>query len=45
MREAGPMADDEFHYASGFGNEFTSEAVEGALPNSSAAPRSPSPAR
>jgi homogentisate 1,2-dioxygenase len=26
------MADDEFHYATGFGNEFTSEAVEGALP-------------
>jgi homogentisate 1,2-dioxygenase len=26
------MADDEFHYASGFGNEFVTEAVEGALP-------------
>jgi len=26
------MADDEFHYESGFGNEFVSEAVEGALP-------------
>ncbi len=26
------MADDEFHYAIGFGNEFASEAVEGALP-------------
>ncbi|MBO0804890.1 MAG: homogentisate 1,2-dioxygenase [Nocardiopsaceae bacterium] len=26
------MADDEFRYASGFGNEFTSEAVAGALP-------------
>jgi len=26
------MADDEFGYASGFGNEFSSEAVAGALP-------------
>src|ERR1700692_2457175 len=26
------MADDEFHYASGFGNEFVTEAVDGALP-------------
>jgi homogentisate 1,2-dioxygenase len=26
------MADDEFQYATGFGNEFASEAVEGALP-------------
>jgi homogentisate 1,2-dioxygenase len=26
------MADDEFHYASGFGNEFATEAVDGALP-------------
>ncbi len=26
------MADDEFHYESGFGNEFVTEAVEGALP-------------
>jgi homogentisate 1,2-dioxygenase len=26
------MADDEFKYASGFGNEFATEAVEGALP-------------
>jgi homogentisate 1,2-dioxygenase len=26
------MADDEFRYASGFGNEFASEAVAGALP-------------
>jgi homogentisate 1,2-dioxygenase len=26
------MADDEFHYSSGFGNEFATEAVEGALP-------------
>jgi len=26
------MADDEFRYLSGFGNEFATEAVEGALP-------------
>ena len=26
------MADDEFQYSSGFGNEFVTEAVEGALP-------------
>ena len=26
------MADDEFRYSSGFGNEFVTEAVEGALP-------------
>jgi homogentisate 1,2-dioxygenase len=26
------MADDEFHYSSGFGNEFVTEAVDGALP-------------
>jgi homogentisate 1,2-dioxygenase len=26
------MADDEFHYSSGFGNEFATEAVDGALP-------------
>src|SRR6201996_8740358 len=26
------MADDEFRYSSGFGNEFASEAVAGALP-------------
>jgi len=26
------MADDEFGYASGFGNEFATEAVDGALP-------------
>jgi homogentisate 1,2-dioxygenase len=30
--EAAPMADDEFQYMSGFGNEFVTEAVEGALP-------------
>jgi homogentisate 1,2-dioxygenase len=30
--EAAPMADDEFQYLSGFGNEFVTEAVEGALP-------------
>jgi homogentisate 1,2-dioxygenase len=26
------MADDEFRYSTGFGNEFATEAVEGALP-------------
>ncbi len=26
------MADDEYRYATGFGNEFASEAVDGALP-------------
>ena len=26
------MADDEFRYLSGFGNEFATEAVDGALP-------------
>src|SRR6185312_7626940 len=26
------MADDEFTYATGFGNEFATEAVDGALP-------------
>ena len=26
------MADDEFRYSSGFGNEFVTEAVDGALP-------------
>jgi homogentisate 1,2-dioxygenase len=26
------MADDEFHYSTGFGNEFATEAVAGALP-------------
>src|ERR1700728_2947944 len=30
--EAAPMADDEFQYMSGFGNEFVTEAVAGALP-------------
>src|ERR1700757_2723781 len=30
--EAAPMADDEFRYSSGFGNEFATEAVAGALP-------------
>jgi homogentisate 1,2-dioxygenase len=33
------MADDEFRYASGFGNEFTSEAVEGALPGGRNSPQ------
>src|SRR5580698_10390782 len=32
QRGGGPMADDEFHYSSRFGNEFATEAVEGALP-------------
>src|ERR1700753_2590194 len=26
------MADDEVHYSTGFGNEFATEAVDGALP-------------
>ncbi len=33
------MADDEFHYATGFGNEFTSEAVAGALPSGRNSPQ------
>jgi homogentisate 1,2-dioxygenase len=33
------MADDEFRYASGFGNEFATEAVEGALPNGRNSPQ------
>jgi homogentisate 1,2-dioxygenase len=33
------MADDEFHYESGFGNEFVSEAVEGALPSGRNSPQ------
>jgi homogentisate 1,2-dioxygenase len=33
------MADEEFRYASGFGNEFTSEAVEGALPTGRNSPQ------
>jgi homogentisate 1,2-dioxygenase len=33
------MADDEFRYASGFGNEFTTEAVEGALPEGRNSPQ------
>src|ERR1700722_6118693 len=31
-RGGGPMADDNFQYESGFGNEFVTEAVKGALP-------------
>src|ERR1700753_3406411 len=27
-----PVADDDFTYSSGFGNEFVTEAVDGALP-------------
>jgi homogentisate 1,2-dioxygenase len=30
--EEAAMADDEFQYSSGFGNEFATEAVDGALP-------------
>jgi homogentisate 1,2-dioxygenase len=33
------MADDEFSYLCGFGNEFTSEAVPGALPAGRNSPR------
>ncbi|HLH84573.1 MAG TPA: homogentisate 1,2-dioxygenase [Trebonia sp.] len=33
------MADDEFHYASGFGNEFATEAVAGALPEGRNSPQ------
>jgi homogentisate 1,2-dioxygenase len=33
------MADDEFRYASGFGNEFATEAVEGALPEGRNSPQ------
>jgi homogentisate 1,2-dioxygenase len=33
------MADDEFRYQSGFGNEFASEAVEGALPEGRNSPQ------
>src|SRR6478609_9853773 len=32
LRGGGPMADDEFQYSSGFGNEFATEAVDGSLP-------------
>ncbi|MGH3249441.1 MAG: homogentisate 1,2-dioxygenase [Trebonia sp.] len=35
----GPMADDEFRYSSGFGNEFATEAVEGSLPAGRNSPR------
>jgi len=33
------MADDEFYYSSGFGNEFVTEAVEGALPTGRNSPQ------
>jgi homogentisate 1,2-dioxygenase len=33
------MADDEFRYQSGFGNEFATEAVEGALPEGRNSPQ------
>jgi homogentisate 1,2-dioxygenase len=37
--EARAMADDEFHYGTGFGNEFASEAVEGSLPHGRNSPQ------
>jgi len=33
------MADDEFYYSSGFGNEFVTEAVAGALPTGRNSPQ------
>ncbi|HEX4829853.1 MAG TPA: homogentisate 1,2-dioxygenase [Trebonia sp.] len=33
------MADDEFTYATGFGNEFTTEAIAGALPTGRNSPQ------
>src|SRR5580693_4057911 len=30
--EAAPLADDDFQYESGFGNEFVTEAVKDAIP-------------
>jgi homogentisate 1,2-dioxygenase len=33
------MADGEFHYSAGFGNEFTSEAICGALPEGRNSPQ------
>jgi len=33
------MADDEFHYSRGFGNEFATEAVAGALPEGRNSPQ------
>jgi homogentisate 1,2-dioxygenase len=33
------MADDEFRYSTGFGNEFATEAVEGALPTGRNSPQ------
>src|ERR1700734_4303550 len=30
--EAAPVADDDFQYESGFGNEFVTEAVKDAMP-------------
>ena len=33
------MADDEFRYSGGFGNEFATEAVEGALPDGRNSPQ------
>src|SRR6516162_11676783 len=37
--EAAEMADDEFRYAGGFGNEFATEAVAGALPEGRNSPQ------
>jgi homogentisate 1,2-dioxygenase len=37
--EAALMADDEFYYSSGFGNEFVTEAVDGALPSGRNSPQ------
>src|SRR5258708_39809186 len=34
-----PMADDEFRYSSGFGNEFATEAVAGSLPTGRNSPQ------
>src|SRR5882672_4873312 len=41
QRGDSPMADDEFHYSSGFGNEFVTEAVAGALPAGRNSPQRP----
>jgi homogentisate 1,2-dioxygenase len=35
------MADDVFYYSSGFGNEFVTEAVKGALPDGRNSPQQP----
>src|SRR6202167_4185848 len=38
-RGGGPMADDDFQYESGFGNQFVTEAVAGALPQGRNSPQ------